>query len=225
VVSTLGSRLTGMLASESSVGDLRAYFAEPDQHGRSVTFSGRNFERLGGGGDDPSVANRFTASDLIAVEMLSVNVPAETSFQVLEGTLGNELAALLTAIPTDISMSDPRAAELLADDSAASRVWTMLREQPGVGWVIAGKLMARKRPHLIPVYDDVVRCAVGNPPSWWSGLHEALQKDRGLVTSIDWVRGQADVPAGVSDLRVLDVIIWMHHKDAHRAGNCEDSVS
>jgi len=35
---------------------------------------------------------------------------------------------------------------------------------------MAGKLLARKRPSLIPVYDEIVRCAFGWPENIWTAL-------------------------------------------------------
>ena len=46
--------------------------------------------------------------------------------------------------------------------SVEHRNATTLSEH-GIGFVTAGKLMARKRPRLIPVYDDVVKCALDEP--------------------------------------------------------------
>ena len=78
-----------------------------------------------------------------------------------------------------------------------------------------GKLLARKRPHLIPVYDAVVKCALGKPKSFWRSLHEAISADEhGLRPRLAELR--ADVPYQVSDLRILDVVIWMGHSVEHR---------
>ena len=46
-----------------------------------------------------------------------------------------------------------------------------------MGWVTAGKLLARKRPRLIPVYDRVVRCALGRPAKPWRWLNDAFALD------------------------------------------------
>lgn len=51
------------------------------------------------------------------------------------------------------------------------------RDQPGIGWVTVGKLLARKRPRLLPVHDQVVRCVLGRPESFWLDLHTALRVD------------------------------------------------
>lgn len=72
------------------------------------------------------------------------------------------MSGLLSAIPRDIDMADAEA-DVLAEGSPADQAWHLLCAQHGVDWVIAGKLLARKRPRLLPVYDKVVRCALGRP--------------------------------------------------------------
>lgn len=83
----------------------------------------------------------------------------------------------------------------------------------GIGWVTAGKLLAFKRPWLIPVYDEVVRKVVGAPTSFWRPLHEDLRADdRRLHRHLRSIRAQAGLPPTLSVLRVFDVITWMTGK-------------
>lgn len=65
------------------------------------------------------------------------------------------LNGLLKGIPADLDL-DLAGPEVVGPDSAASHAWHQLFEIKGVGWVTAGKLLARKRPRLIPVYDQLV---------------------------------------------------------------------
>lgn len=83
----------------------------------------------------------------------------------------------------------------------------------------AGKLMARKRPRLIPVYDDVVRCVLGHPTRVWRTL-DAVLADGRVQDEVEAL--QPCTPAGVSRLRTLDVAVWMMHHDDHRYGRCEE---
>ena len=46
-----------------------------------------------------------------------------------------------------------------------------------LGAVAAGKLLARKRPRLIPVWDHVVRCALGHPNGAWLWLDNLLRAE------------------------------------------------
>ncbi|MGW5638523.1 DUF6308 family protein [Streptomyces sp. NPDC003832] len=198
------------------MGDLRRYFGIGLSPG-TVAFTGSRFEHLAGGGDRPEVADRITAEDLVAVQTLSVTVPAPVALDILEGPLGVRLSGLLHAIPRDINMVDADP-DVVADDSPADQAWHLLRDQPDVGWVIAGKLLARKRPQLLPVYDRVVRCAVGRPPSFWLALHTALRKDdAALHRQLLELRQAAGVPQTVSALRVCDVAVWMGHRAEEHA--------
>lgn len=103
----------------------------------------------------------------------------------------------------------------------AGRAWHLLNDEVGVGWVIVGKLFAHKRPRLIPVYDNVVRCAIGKPEagSVWTSLDQLLQ-DPEIVGRLDRLDGLAGLPAEVSPLWVLDVVLWMRHRGDHRLRGC-----
>lgn len=199
------------------VDDLRRYFRRRyDGHG----FSGAHFERLGGGGDHPAVAEYFTAVDLVAVSMLDVDVPASVSASLLGGPLGRTTSALLRQIPSHLALEHAGRAAV-ADDSPASRLWSLLKSQRGVGFVTAGKMLARKRPHLVPVYDRVVRCRLGSPARFWEPLRLSLERDQGaLVDRLIEVRHDAGLGEDVSVIRVLDVLVWLGHRDDHRARRC-----
>jgi hypothetical protein len=210
-LSPLGRRLGVLLSSERVVGDLRHYFGLGVPPG-GMPFTGSRFEHLAGGGDRLEVADRITAEDLVAVQALSVTVPAPVALDILEGRLGVRLSGLLQAIPRDIDMVDADAA-VVAGGSPADQAWHLLCAQHGVNWVIAGKILARKRPRLLPVYDRVVRCAVGQPSSFWLALHAALRADdRALHRQLMELRQVAGVPETVSALRVCDVAVWMGHR-------------
>lgn len=62
-----------------------------------------------------------------------------------------------------------------------------------LGRVAAGKLLARKRPHLIPVYDSRV---------------EMVLKDQDLVSELGSVRARAGADH-LSLLRTFDIMCWM----------------
>ena len=202
--------------------DLADYFGEPHHVARSNSvYSGRYFERLGGGGDQPDVSDRFTAADLLAVQMLSVDVPPESIIEILHGRLGRTLSRHLHEIPTDVSLGDPEASEHLDHDSPADRAWQLLKSELGVGYVTAGKLMARKRPHLIPVYDDVVRCALDTPEELWLWMHAVMaDPETGIRERLAELRSTGCVPVEVGELRVLDVVIWKGHRRKHKHQSC-----
>jgi Family of unknown function (DUF6308) len=79
--------------------------------------------------------------------------------------------------------------------------------------VIAGKLLARKRPHLIPVHDRVVKSVTGSDPHYWQSLCAALrEKDGNLQKRLLQLQSVSALPACVTPLRVFDVIAWREGK-------------
>lgn len=218
----LAKNLHKWLDHERAEKDLDAYFAEPYQAAPGdPVYSGRFFERLDGGGDRPAVCERFTAADLLAVQMLSVDVPPETTIGILHGRLGRTLSRRLHEIPTDIALGDPEAREHLVDNSPADQAWRLLKDQKGAGYVTAGKLLARKRPNLIPVYDSVVKCALEEPHELWLGLQAVLaDPDTGIRGRLAELRAACRVPAEVGELRVLDVVVWKGHRGHHSRARC-----
>ncbi|MGW8847773.1 DUF6308 family protein [Streptomyces xiamenensis] len=196
--------------------DLRRYFGIGLPPGAG-SFTGSRFEHLAGGGDRPETADRITAEDLIAVQTLSVTVAAPCALDLLEGPLGHRMSDLLAAIPTDIDLAHVDTA-VVADDAPAEQAWRLLESQHGLGWVTAGKILARKRPRLLPVYDRVVRCALGRPRPFWLLLHAALRENGAeLHHQLLELRQAAGVPPTVSALRVCDVTVWMKHRDLGHA--------
>ncbi|GAA3232304.1 hypothetical protein GCM10010532_068280 [Dactylosporangium siamense] len=218
----MGIGLTTMLRvldDPRSVPDLRKYFGVGLPLGGMSPFTGGRFELLAGGGDRAASCDVITADDLIAVEMLSVQVPPRIALDLLEGNLGNEVARALHEIPLDAALGIGDADKRVADGSPADTAWRLLTNCDGIGWVTAGKLLARKRPKLIPVYDDVVRCAYGAPTKFWHWLDAKLrERDGVLAQRLAELRGEAGLPREISALRILDVTFWMRHRDQHSRG-------
>ncbi|MDO8150183.1 DUF6308 family protein [Isoptericola sp. b408] len=175
-------------------------------------WAGSRFERLAGGGDAPGVVDHFTADDLVAVSLLSVEVPPLAALQILESRK-REIDTLLAALPDRVDLVDVDPSTI--DESwPAWRLWSELRSVPGIGWVTAGKLLARKRPHLVPVYDTVVQRAVNPDGSFWVWLASALRADdRALHRHLLSLREEAGIGHDISALRVFDVAVWMDNQN------------
>lgn len=207
--------IPGKLRDENfATGLVEAYFAT-DSEGRAQ-YSGAYFERLGGGGDRPETACQFTAEDLLAVSMLSVRISGYHALHVLEYEAG-KLSSLLAKIPVGVTLTDLRAELLVAEDGPAQELWQAIhdiRPRPGdkrIGRVAAGKLLARKRPQLIPVYDSRVKKVLGRPGvdrRWWRDLRCQLIKDQDLVRELESVRARAGA-GDLSLLRTFDIMCWM----------------
>jgi hypothetical protein len=193
-------------------------YLKKDGDGR-FRYSGAYFEHLAGGGDRPEVAYQVTAEDLLAVSMLSVRVIRYYALDVLVYQ-AREVSSLLAQIPVDVTLADAKADRLIAEGGPARKLWTLLREikppleRSRLGPVAAGKLLARKRPQLIPVYDSYVKKVLARPrddQAWWSDLRCQLTKDTQLISELEAVRTRAGAAAAhLSLLRVFDIMCWMH---------------
>lgn len=169
-------------------------------------FAADTFDVLGD--NDP---RRITADDLLAVTLLNVVVPP-LAVRALLGDKAETLSELLGVIPIDVPLweaADP-------DLAAATAVWDLLRTQPGIDWVTAGKLLARKRSRLIPVFDSVLQAALQPPPDrFWVTLGAALRHEERRAT-VDALRPPG-LTTRVSTLRLLDVAIWMRFSEGTNA--------
>jgi hypothetical protein len=125
------ARLTRFLEADQACRDLRLYFGVGLGLGELPSFSGGRFELLDGGGDRADMCNRFAASDILSIEMLSVQLPPPVAVDLLEGALGEEARVLLEQIPTSVPLWDNDAAELIRDDGPADGLWRLLESQEG----------------------------------------------------------------------------------------------
>ncbi|WP_434740261.1 DUF6308 family protein [Micromonospora sp. SH-82] len=211
------AQILAVLDDPRSTRDLKRYFLATG----ADAFTGGQFEMLGGGGDRPETANVVTAEDLVAVGLLSVRIHPRTVLDLLQGRLGEQVSAELSGIPVDVDLGTEAATRLITDGGHAVEAWRLLRHTDDTGWVTAGKLLARKRPRLVPVYDRVVRCAYGTGAGFWEWLHGKLQEDGGtLAERLDALHAEVGLPPAVQRLRVLDVVFWMRHRRVHLAARC-----
>jgi hypothetical protein len=208
-MSVMVRRLLTAVHAADAVPRLRAYFS---QH------PGRHFDALGGGGDRPEVRDRVTAEDLLAVQMRGPALPGDAAAMLLEGPLARRVSDLLGAIPTSVALDDREAASLIGERSQARLLHEVVGALDGVGPGVAGALVARKRPRLVPVHDEVVHCLLERPPEPWVTLHHALRAHAGVLDQVGVLQEVAGVPEHVPRLRVLDALLWTSHVDEHRTG-------
>jgi hypothetical protein len=175
-------------------------------------FTGAHFDTFG-----TNAPNSMTADDLIAVACLSKHVPARATLGIL-GDHSIKITTLLAYIPPDLLLEDIPFHEhdkYFGDGTPSLRLWRLLRRHDstpwGVGATTASKLMARKRPALIPIYDSVVAGVTGfkNSDGTWRAWHEAFATDSQLIVRLRSLRSDLGLH-GISLLRVLDVVLWMH---------------
>lgn len=191
--------------------------------------TGRLFDALDGGGPTRSIS----AADLVAVTALSMEIREETTSGI-DPRAAAEIedrserwGELLGALPPDIDLHD-------VDDRTFDALLAWETEPPSVGctlwkelhyilsrhtasvgpaasrrrghYVATSKLMHRKRPRLFPILDNRVVHAVPTRSTWTSWWKE-LRQSPGLVDDLRLIREKSG--AGVSLLRIADIVIWM----------------
>lgn len=180
-------------------------------------FPGAHFERLGGGGDRPAVAQVFTAEDFVAVGLLGVVVPPRAVLAIL-GPRRSELNALLAEVPTGTELVEVDPAEI-TPEWAPWRLWEALHSLDDVDGVVAGTLIARKRPRLVPVYDQIVQDLLMPTEMLWVSLAKELRADGGaLQAHVIALREQAGIGEDISALRVFHVVAWMTARELSGGG-------
>lgn len=198
---------------------LRRYFLEPDKKG--LLSTGSYFDEWAGRGDTAN-RNVITDSDAVAVSMLSVTVPAKAMVGLAEPETAGRITKLLEQIPTDeplSSLSREKAAALLTGSGPATLLWNELIRTKGNRWGIgattASKIMARKRPHLIPIWDEVIGDVNGVDSSkgQWMNWHRLLTDGTGLPERLAEIHRLSEVELPLSELRIMDVVLWRYGKD------------
>ena len=183
-------------------------------------YTGSWFERLA----DNDYPNVITERDILAVSTLNVDIPASTTIWLLNDG-APQVTDLLSLIPANQAIWDPEAD--LTESGPAWKLWNVLRENkwPNDGGAThisttkISKLLAVKRPNLIPVEDKYIRNAVfgGVEPAnyWepWKRLH--CSEDGAALRSVaSEVRTESKVPETLPILRVIDIAIW-HWIESH----------
>lgn len=186
---------------------LQAYCDGRTGQGRWL-YTGGWFDRLAG----QSEPDAFTAQDIVAISMLSVTVPAHAAIELLE-TERDDFSKLLERVDKTRHIWEVEEA-VLGPGSHADDLWHRLRKLDGVGAVIAGKLLAAKRPRLIPVFDQHVHAALAPPPGeFWMAMRLSMEDAHQIVTA-----AVSEAGVGLTPLRAVDVVVWMHQHGWTSAG-------
>ena len=184
---------------DKAVADLQRYFGRNDG-GR---FTGSFFDAWA----QPQDPYRFTADDLVAVSFLTVFVPPLAARQVLEEQ-ADHFSELLHEVGPDRDLVDEDGP--IDPSWPAWRLEAELIKLSHVGRTIASKLCARKRPRLLPIYDQHIGDVTNAHKKQWVPLRDALRADGGALHGrLLRLHRLADLPPEVTPLRVHDVIAWM----------------
>ena len=182
---------------ESAKSSISAYFFKN-------AFTGSAFEKL----IDIKSPNHITSKDLIAVSMLGVKVPATAARWIL-GEGQHELSSMLSSIDPHLDISDSDCD--LSNSSPAWLLFSKLAERNGLGRTITSKILSAKRPGLIPIYDQHVAAYLGfSKEDYWNPWREFMQSDEGVNCGnrVSDLAVELGIH-GISQLRLLDVVIWM----------------
>ncbi|MFE1595443.1 DUF6308 family protein [Nocardia sp. NPDC058705] len=193
----------------AAIAALRRYYGDPYlDDGRC--YVGAYFDSWKTAGDTTDSIDRFTADDLIAVSFLSVEVKPLAAREIL-ATRADRFADLLAQIGPDRDLADEHGP--LTRSWPAWQLDTQLRQLPGVGRTIASKLLARKRPRLLPIWDTVIAAVLGTRDQHLEPIRIALRhNDHELDKRLRRIRAAAGLTEQISVLRTLDVIAWMDGK-------------
>ena len=195
--------------TETAAIHLKRYYSEDDDG--QPDYTGSRFESVAALNPDPDTIG---PADFIAVSMLSVTVPAEAALRLM-GRDAREISQRLAEIPADVDIVDADPATLRAD-SPAGQLWDLLRGgRDGLGRTRTSKLLAAKRPRLLPIWDSFVQEATGlDTVGYWEKFRYVLtDDDRGVWNWLGDLRAEVPaLPATVSQLRMLDLLLWMSVK-------------
>ena len=193
----IGGVIGGMLeedggkAAESS---LAAYF-------HPGAYTGASYEKYAKPG-----TNVFTAEDIVAVSMLSVNIPGSVSNWVL-GTGAAELTDLLTKLKSNPKIENTD----MSKNGNAWKLWKSIFVKWGMGETKTSKLIAAKRPDLFPVFDTHVAAALGiSANDYWTPWKEFMCSEEGArcAAVVEAMAAKNSINE-VSVLRLFDVVVWM----------------
>jgi hypothetical protein len=176
-------------------------------------FAGRTFDDL-----QQNPRNEFCAADLLAASLLDVRFEPRAVRALLE-TKSLVLSHDLADIPHDV----PLWAATDGDLRPAYSLWETVTQLPGVGPTKTSKLLARKRPHLIPIVDSVIRRGLPLGSDSWRSLRLALQ-DEQIRSSIENIRPPR-VDWTVSTLRLLDAATWMRYSKSRNARKAREAAA
>lgn len=162
--------------------------------------------------------NRFTTTDLLAVTLLDVALPPPSVRSLLD-TDADAFNGLLAKVPDDVDLWDVSDEDL----AHAEALYWALRKLHNVGRTRTSKLMAPKRPRLIPVVDSVIIEALNLGDDSWEALRACLG-DAEVRASIEACRPDNAPAKSISTLRLLDAAVWIRCSQSRHAKNAREAT-
>jgi Family of unknown function (DUF6308) len=158
----------------------------------------RYFEKLSQTGNPCE----FDGSEIAAATCLSL----QFDYVKIESLMdrAQEVSDLFRSIPWDIPLWD--ADESLSQSGSPDpRLYELINGMNGFGPAYTSKLLAAKRPHLVPIHDSAVSNLLGNPHDWWQLWWKTIQ-DVQFRRLLRQLRSEVGLPH-VSLLRIADVAL------------------
>jgi hypothetical protein len=184
------------------------YFSRRLASGSGPYYLGSLFERFAGGGDNEVTRDEITTNDLLAVSMLGVVVPPRAALRMLDAD-GHRISKLLRLIPCGIDLVEAGTQDI-GEDSPAWELWGLISTYEGLDDAETSKILARKRPRLLPVQDPIVDEMLGHEGDYWAALRHYLRLDnRAAAIWLRDVRRASGIGEDVSEIRVFDILVWM----------------
>jgi hypothetical protein len=191
--------------TDEAVALLQQYYSPADSD--RPRYTGARFEAMAALNADPY---SLGPADFLAVSMLSVNIPPRAAIRLL-GTDASTITKHLKGISTETVIVD--SPDALGAKSPANQLWRLLRDgDDGLGPTRTSKLLAAKRPLLVPIWDSFVHEATGlGTVNYWQRVQHVLTADEKYIWKwLGELKVQTpEVPPNVGELRILDVLLWM----------------
>lgn len=176
-------------------------------------WAGAKFDVVGA---DP-VPNSFSDADFVAVTMLSMSISwtrrrGITPRRILSlRQMEEKTAALLGDVDARKelhTLTHDEYVKVFGPNGTVRELFNLLASELKLGEVAAHKLLARKRPRLVPIRDSKAEKVLGRPDSWWQSWHEAVRTPEVMAT-LKFLNGLPG-NAHLSLLRVADIVVWMN---------------
>jgi Family of unknown function (DUF6308) len=195
--SDISKKVSSLVADTSeATRQLRAYYN--DDSSESI-FQGRWYDRIGREKGRDVSPDRITFDDIFAIQSLSIKIPFATAIELTFGQ-GVPVSSDLELIPCDVGP-----------------LWNIFEKiktfQFEDGWVTASRLLAHKRPQLVPAYDKELKKFFGyKRGDFWKPLYEGLVEDQAAIQTVDLIdeiRDNSELPEKISRLRCIEVLALM----------------
>lgn len=185
---------------------LNYYFTSKTDKG--LRYTGGAWDTFDPSGDRYATPHHFTTADLASCSLLSTAIGGRATLQLLTEP-PPQIGELLHAIDPDADFADIDINGPMM--RSVRELYAALCELDGIGPTRCTKLMARKRPRLVPIVDSVLAQSVyGGKAPHWDRLHTAMNaEDQRLWKFLGEAHTAAHLSQTITPLRVFDVLAWM----------------